>query len=255
MKRWPAWISWIVIFSLLVGCSSVGSYVKENYTLVDVRGKGKDAAKMYVVENKDVPAVAEELSSRYKPLEMSDPSPEQMFLVYDHAVVHIQKDPENDADTLVEISSPEYAKEHYDSSFLEGYLTAALLHSLFGGDWQRNNSPADVRGSPSAFPGTGQSNKQTETGQTGKPVTGERTGSFTTKAGKTESPGLSSANDQGIPSGPAASSSGTFGTYTTKSNKSYNSSHIRKNDGSTPSYKKLGKPRTKVRIGSFSRRR
>ena len=253
MKRWPAWICWIVIFSLLVGCSSVGSYVKENYTLVDVQGKGRDAAKIYVVENKDVPAVAEDLSSRYKPREISDPSPEQMFLVYDHAIVHIQKDPENNANTLVEISSLEYAKEHYDSSFLEGYLTAALLQSLFGGDWYRNNSPADVRGSASTLSGTGQSVKKTETGQTGKPVTGERTGSFTTKAGKKENSVLSSSNGREIPSGPAATSSGTFGTYTTK--KSYNSSHIRKNDGSTPSYKKLGKPRTKVRIGSFSRRR
>ena len=58
-----------------------------------------------------------------------------MFLVYNDKVINVQKDPSDSKNTLVQIDSIEYAKSHYDSSFLQGYLTATLLQSLFGGGW------------------------------------------------------------------------------------------------------------------------
>ncbi|MGG2201821.1 DUF4247 domain-containing protein [Paenibacillus validus] len=55
-----------------------------------------------------------------------------MFLVYDNKIIHVQKDPDNENTTLVELDTIQYAKDNYDSSFLQGYLTATLIQSVFG---------------------------------------------------------------------------------------------------------------------------
>ena len=235
MKRWSIWLSFLLIVALIAGCSNASNYVKDNYSLIDVEGAGKSVAKIYLAEGKTVPEVAEELARAEKPQEISKKSDDQMFLVYDNRIINVHKDPENAANTLIEIDSIEYARTHYDSSFLQGYLTGALLQSLFGSDWWDRSGKY---GAPT-YKGYGSSGGSADTKTTSpnavddnKPSTSARTGSFNSKG--------------------SASSTGKTGTFTT--GKSGASSSIRKNDGSTPTYK-LKVPRTSSRMGSFSRRR
>ncbi|CAH1199628.1 hypothetical protein PAECIP111891_01341 [Paenibacillus allorhizoplanae] len=230
MKKWTSWLSFILIIALLTACGAdAGRYIKDEYPLVSVDGKGTTMSKVYSVEGKNVPTVANELAAKETPKEKSKESEDQMFLVYKDKVINIQKDPSDSKNTLVQLDSIEYAKSHYDSSFLQGYLTASLLQSIFGGGWNNNRgSSYDYRGytkTPNykaTTPTTG-STKET------KPTTSDRTGGFT--------------------SGAANPSSGS-------------SSTARKNDGSTPnkvtkpttSKPSTNKPSTTKKTGSFKRR-
>jgi len=264
MKRWSSWLSWLLIFALLTGCASVGSYVKEQYPLIDVQGKGKDAARIYLAENKDVPTVAKELAQQQRPIEQSEVATDQMFLVYNNQIIHLQQDPDNEANTRIEFNSIEYAQKNYDISFLEAYLAASLLQSLFG-DYDHSypsRGPADSGGIAGSS-GPSKKSPAQDNHSTTKPDTSDRKGTFTTKgglggsndgsAGKASKPESGSAG--GLFSPP--STSGSSGSFTTKSNaenKSSGSSSIRKNDGSTPNFK-ISKPKTSKRSGSFKIRR
>lgn len=219
MKFFKTIVCCLLVVALIAGCSNASSYVKDNYPLVNVQGKGKDSAKIYSAEGKDVPTVANELADKEKPKEHSKESSDQMFLVYQDKIINIQKDPENAKNSLIEIDTIEYAKDHYDSSFLQGYLTATLLQSLFGGGWFNNrNSHTDYKGYTTSKSYT--DNRPNTSNIDKKPTTSDRTGFFGT--GK-------------------SSGSGSV-----------------KNDGSTPKLGKpsgLSKPGTSSRSGSFSKRK
>lgn len=231
-NRCARWLAWLLVVALLAGCSNAASYVKEQYPLVDVQGKGKDSAKIYSAEGKDVPTVAKELAQKEKPQEMSKESADQMFLVYNDKIINLQKDPQQESSTLIEIDTIEYAKDHYDSSFLQGYVTATLLQSLFGGAWYQRSYPSDYRGYSwsKSYGGGAASGSAAQTpvkDDKNKPATTDRSGSFTSKSS------TSSA---------AKSNSSSSGT-------------VRKNDGSTPKYGNSSKPSTSSRSGSFSSKR
>ncbi|NOU97947.1 DUF4247 domain-containing protein [Paenibacillus sp. LMG 31456] len=250
-KRSLQLLSILLVFTLLVGCGDAGNYVKDNYTLVDVQGQGKSTAKIYSVEGKDVPTVAKEVADKEKPKEISKESADQMFLVYDNKIVNVQKDPNNESNSLVEVDSIEYAKQNYDSSFLQGYIAASLIQSIFGGGWN-NSRGYDYRGYTSSkryddygkyqtTPKTGGSTVTPPTTTTKPtPATTDRKGSFNS-APTTKSPSV---------------------TTPPKSSSSNNSSNTRKNDGSTSTYKspsssKSGsssKPSTSTRSGSFKKK-
>lgn len=229
MKRWTSWLSFVLIIALLTGCGADAvRYIKDEYPLVSVEGKGTNLSKVYLVEGKNVPAVATELAAKESPKEKSKESEDQMFLVYSDKVINIQKDPSESKNTLVQVDSIEYAKTHYDSSFLQGYLTATLLQSLFGGNWFNNKGSYDYRGytrTPTYNAGNGNATAPTtDTSKDKKPTTSDRTGTFK--------------------SGTANPSSGS-------------SSTARKNDGSTPNKvtkPSTSKPSTSKKTGSFKRR-
>ncbi|OCT11962.1 hypothetical protein A8709_29310 [Paenibacillus pectinilyticus] len=229
MKRWTSWLSFIVIIALLTACGAdAGKYIRDEYPLVSVDGKGSNMSKVYAVEGKNVPTVANELAAKEKPKEKSKESEDQMFLVYQDKVINLQKDPSDNKNTLVQLDSIEYAKSHYDSSFLQGYLTATLLQSIFGGGWSNNRGTYDYRGytqTPNYKAGTGTTTSPTTDSSKDKtPTTSNRTGGFT--------------------SGAANPSSGS-------------SSTTRKNDGSTPNKvtkPSTSKPSTSKKTGSFKRR-
>ncbi|WJH34537.1 DUF4247 domain-containing protein [Paenibacillus sp. CC-CFT747] len=259
MKRWPAWIACLLVLSLIFGCSNASSYVKDNYPLVDVQGKGKDSSKIYSVEGKDVPTVAKELAKEEKPDEISKESPDQMFLAYDDKLIQVQKDPVEEKNTLVEISTIEYARNHYDSSFLQGYLTASIIQSLFGGGWfSGGGGYKDYRGYskvPPSSSGSGGSYKSPYSSpDVKKPNTTDRSGSFNTKPTTPgSSDGSSGSSSSSGSSGSFKTGSGSSGSTSSKPSTG-SSSSVRKSDGSTPSYKS-SKPSTSTRSGSFSKRR
>ncbi|RKN85009.1 DUF4247 domain-containing protein [Paenibacillus ginsengarvi] len=276
-NRWAVWISMLLVVALLSGCANAASYVKDSYPLVDMDGKGKAAAKVYEAEGKTVPEVAKELSAQEKPQETSKEDPEQMFLVYDNRIVNLQKNPEKPENTLIEIDTIEYAKQHYDSSFLEGYVTATIIQSIFGNGWwdssyKKYSTPyKGYSSTPKASTSASKPNDDQKS-----PTTSDRSGSFTTKgnvssgsstsSGSTGStsakPGTSSGTSSSASSGSSkspssgsssstGSSKSSSGNWSTSSSSS-SSSSIRKNDGSTPSATKSTKPSTSSRSGSFS---
>ncbi|MEV3722934.1 DUF4247 domain-containing protein [Paenibacillus larvae] len=220
MSKWCKWIAVLMVFTLLVGCSNVGDYVKDHYNLVKADGKESNMSKVYSVEGKKVPEVSKELANEQKPKEMSKESDEQMFLLYNDQVINVQKDPKNENNTLVEINTIEYAKEHYNSSFLQTFLTAAALQSVLGGGWFNSNSNSSYKG----YSSTPQQNRQQDSGSTDKkdsntPSTSDRKGSFDT--GKKDTGSSSRKNDGSAPktksdTGSKPGTSGRSGSFSTK---------------------------------------
>lgn len=256
MKRWNRWTAWIgmlLVAALLSGCANAANYVKDTYPLVSVAGKGKEAAQVYEAEGKTVPEVAKELSAEEQPQEMSKEDPDQMFLIYSNRIINLQKNPENADNTLIEIDSIEYAKEHYDSSFLEGYLAATLLQSVLGSDWwdssyKRYSTPYKGYSTSAS---TGKSSSSASPADEKKPTTSDRTGSFNSKG--------TAASSGSASTGSKSSSASSSSTSSSKSStgKWTSASSTRKNDGSTPSYKSSvkTKPSTSSRTGSFKVKR
>jgi hypothetical protein len=220
MKRWSGWIALLIVFSLLMGCSNASNYIKDTYPLVDVQGTGKGNAKVYSVENKDVPTVAEELADHEAPKETSKESTDKMFLIYKEKIINIQRDPANEKNSLIEIDSIEYAKDNYGSSFLQAYLTASILQSVMGGGWFSDTHASDYRGYGSAPEYRANTKSSTMKSDDKQPTTSER--------------------------------SGTFSSKSNSKSKNKSSQLSRKNDGSKPSFKK---PRTSKKSGSFSTRK
>ena len=118
------------LVSLLSGCGAPPD-VKNSYPLESVNRDGNATSYVYRAAGKTVPVVAAELSEENKPDDMSPENTERMFLVYGDDFYHVQQDPAKPEDTLIEIDSKEYVKRNYDSSFLQGYLTAVLISDLF----------------------------------------------------------------------------------------------------------------------------
>lgn len=267
-NRWTVWVSMLLAIALMTGCSNAANYVKDSYPLVDMDGKGKAAAKVYEAEGKAVPEVAKDIAAQEKPKETSKEDLEQMFLVYDNRIVNLQKSPDNPSNTLIEIDTIEYAKSHYDSSFLQGYVTASLIQSIFGNSWWNSSTRTAAPSTPS-YKGYSYGSKSSTTTQTSsstddkKPTTTDRTGSFTSKGstssgsaaagtGATSSGSAGASGSVSSGSSGSSSSSGKTGSWSTSSSSS--SSSVRKNDGSTPSIKSksTSKPSTSSRSGSFS---
>ncbi|MGV7116955.1 DUF4247 domain-containing protein [Paenibacillus kyungheensis] len=134
MKQRASWLLKIAIMlalltSLLSGCGN--SKVDVNYPLESVSRDGDSTSYVYRAAGETVPVVAEQLSDQRTPQEMSVQDPERMFLVYDNELIQVQQDPEKKEDTLIEVDSDKYVARNYDSSFLQGYLTASIISNLF----------------------------------------------------------------------------------------------------------------------------
>ncbi|SFL27094.1 protein of unknown function [Paenibacillus sp. 1_12] len=287
-KRLGSWLAIVLVFTLifpiLAACSDAGNFVKDNYSLVDVQGQGKNTAKVYSVEGKDVPTVSNEIAANEKPKEMSKESLDQMFLVYNSRIINVQKDPDKENNTLVEIDSIEYAKENYDSSFLQGYVAASVLQSLLGSSWLNGNrSGSDYKGyrTTPRYDDYGKyqqpaAKTKEPAKSTPAPTTTDRKGSFgTTPAPSAPAPSSNgsskpSAPESGKPATPSVSdskgsftspssttkpSSSTTTKPSTSPKSSSSSSNIRKNDGSTSTSKpsSSSKPSTSTRSGSFKK--
>ena len=118
-----------LLVSLLSGCGAPN--IKDTYPLESVNRDGNATSYVYRAADKSVPDVAGELIAANTPDQSSPEDTERMFLVYGDEYYHLRQDPQKPTDTLIEIDSKEYVQRNYDSSFLQGYLTAVLIGNLF----------------------------------------------------------------------------------------------------------------------------
>lgn len=134
--RWRKWASRLhltiilaLVVTLLSACGSLN--VEQTYPLESVSKDGGQTSYVYRAAGETVPEVAKELKDKKSPQQMSKEDLDHMFLVYSDQIIHVQKDEQNPADSLVEVDSKEYVRQNYSPSFLEGYLLASLVGSLF----------------------------------------------------------------------------------------------------------------------------
>ncbi|MNH97142.1 hypothetical protein D3C73_498340 [compost metagenome] len=242
MKRWTSLLAFILMISLLTACTDAGKYVKDTYPLVSADGNGNNLSKIYSVEGKKVPVVANELAEQETPKETSKESEDQMFLLYDSKIINIQKDPSDSNHSLVQVDSIQYAKEHYSSTFLQGYLAASLLQSVLGGGWNDSSSKSSTYKGYTQSP-TYKKPNVSDSDKDKKPSTSDRTGSFSSSSKSATSNNKATSN-----SNIGSTSSGSKST-------------VRKNDGSTTNRVSTStkssnsKPSTSKKSGSFTRKK
>lgn len=240
-----------LLASLLAGCG-LSSVVEENYPLEVVNQDGTATSYVYRAAGESVPQVAELLSEQRSPEQMSESSEERMFLVYSDEIIHLQQDPQQPEDTLIEVDSKEYVQRNYDSSFLQGYLTAQLIGSLFdsmgGGGGYRGYTSRDVY-----QPKQGSYREATSADKKmAPPMTVQKKGSIT-RRGSTDSSKGSVGSGGSIfnrnPGSGTDSNTGKSGSITRDNNKKDNGGIF----GSPR--KSISKPKTRVGSGKIGRRR
>ncbi|WIV17780.1 DUF4247 domain-containing protein [Paenibacillus polygoni] len=230
--------------SLLSGCGAPA--VKDTYPLESVNSSGNSTSYVYRAANLTVPEVADELMEDRTPDEVSPVDTERMFLVYPNELYHLQQDPDQPEDTLIEVDSKEYVQRNYSSSFLQGYITASILDSIF--DVMRGSG--NYRGYTSSktyTPTQGQYRTATDKDKKiAPPLTTKRSGSII-RRGLGESANTKKTDNGGILNrDTSSSSSSTKGKI--ERGKSSGSSIF-----SSP--KKSTRPKTKFGSGRISRRR
>ncbi|WP_433946636.1 DUF4247 domain-containing protein [Paenibacillus sp. SN-8-1] len=228
-----------LLVSLLAGCGSPN--VKENYPLESVNRSGSSTSYVYRAAGEKVPEVAADLIADHKPDQKSPENEDHMFLVYDKEYYHLQKDPNKPEDTLIEVDSEQYVRDNYDSSFLQGYLAASLIGSLFdsfgGHGSYRGYSSKDTYKPKQDYHAPTKDDKKAA-----PPLTVEKKGSITRRGG--------SGSSSGSYSGGSSSSGSSKGSITR--NKDGGSS----DSGSYSSPKKsITKPKTRSGSGGITRRR
>lgn len=177
-----------LVATLLSACGS-SLNVQETYPLESVSGSGSQTSYVYRAAGETVQEVAAALEAKKKPEQVSKDDPDHMFLVYSDQIIHVQKDPNNAEDSLVEVDSKEYVRQNYSPSFLEGYLLASLIGNLF--DSSRGGYYGDYRGygsQKSHPPTTGSYRTPTVSDQkVAPPLTVDKKGSIFKRGGKSDS--------------------------------------------------------------------
>ena len=110
------------LLSLLAGCGGGSSstsasmnaqdYIKNKYSLESADGSGSNMQKVYRASGQSVPDVAAKIADQQKPDEMSKSDSDDMFLVYNNDIIHVQQDGEKQSDTLIEVDSKQYVQQH-----------------------------------------------------------------------------------------------------------------------------------------------
>lgn len=183
-KKASHWLKLLLIASFVVsvaaGCAPVS--VAESYPLESVNQDGAETSYVYRAAGASVPEVARLLAEQRAPKQASAEDEERMFLVYDEEWIHLQQDPEQPSDTLIEVSSVAYVQNNYSPSFLQGFLLATVLDDLF--DASRRSG--DYRGystKDTYKPKTEYRAPTAEDRKVAPPVTVERKGSILKRGG------------------------------------------------------------------------
>jgi len=229
--------------SLLSGCG--GPSVSETYPLESVTKDGGQSSYIYRAANKSVPEVAKELTDQKKPDQVSKEDTERMFLVYPNELYHLQKDPKQPQDTLIEVDNKQYVQQNYNPSFLEGYLLASLLTNMFDFDFGRSGKYyGDYRGytdKDKHKPKTSYRSPTEQDKKTAPPMTVERKGSIF-KRGKSSS-------------GSNSDSGGLFDKPSSSKGKISKGGGDSKGSDSWFSPPKTKKPKTSKGVGKIFKRR
>jgi len=261
-----------LLLPLLAACGGIS--IKDTYPLESVTKNGAETSYVYRADGQTVPELAKQMANDRKPDQMSEEDPDRMFLVYSKEIVHLQKDPENPSNTLIEVSSKEYVKQNYASDFLQGYLTAVIIGNIFdslsgskGYGSYRGYSTKDTYKPKTEYrPATEQDKKAIP------PMTVNKTGSITKRSStsssstssdksskssigsifKKDSSSSSTSSSSGSTgkiirngSSSSSSSSKSSGSITSKSSKSSSSSSVKTKTA----------PKTKSGVGSITRRK
>jgi Domain of unknown function (DUF4247) len=242
-----------LIIPLLAACTYSTS---ESYPLESVNKNGIETSYVYRAENQTVPEVAKEIAEEKKPKEISKESTERMFLVYTDEIYHIQQDPEKPEDTLIEISSEQYVRNNYSSSFLQGYLTASIIGSLFdslddiGKGKYRGYTSRDTYKPKTVY------TKPTEQDIKAKPpITVNKTGSITKR--NSSGSGSDSTKSGNVKDSKSNEISGSSGKIIRDKDSTSNSSSSssKKSSSLTKKPPKVSTPKVKNKTGKITRRR
>lgn len=228
----------IFLMAMAGGNDKIAPDVSEVYALESVSAAdGGQSSRVYRVENKTVPEVAQELVEQEKPEEMSAEDTQHMFLVYSDAWYHLQQDTEKPTDTLIQVDTKEFVKENYESSFLKAYFVASVLSDILDGMSDHGGSYRGYSSKDVNKPG----GKYSTPDKAPPPVTKEGTGSIIKRGQKSAETGTVGSGGS-LFEKPASSSGQSSGKIIRNSSSGSSSS----SKGSIFSPSQKSPPKTKV---------
>ncbi|MBC9785002.1 DUF4247 domain-containing protein [Heliobacterium chlorum] len=196
-KSWM--LSFCLIFMLLLtGCGQqkAADFISQHYSLEAAQQDGTgSSSKTYRAAQTPVGEVATAIVSAEKPNEQSAYNDDKMVLLYNNnSIITVTKDANLPQDSLVNVSSVQFVKEHTSSGFWQGYLLGNTLERIFGSSPSPYSTPSYTPNNSYPFPtkssvyGTSSdSSKGKIDGTTVKPTTSSGTGTVTRKSTDTTS--------------------------------------------------------------------
>ncbi len=145
-----------------MGTGEVLDYIQATYPLVDVvksSANQQDVTRVFKAEDSTIEEAASQILSNInsEPVEVSEKKDDKQVIVYDDFFVTLTTDPENTANTLVEVATYGFVRDNYRPSFFNGLMTGYILSSLLDvDDWGKRqnsrclNSPGGCYGSYSS---------------------------------------------------------------------------------------------------------
>lgn len=138
MRKISKWLAiGLAVSVFLTGCGmdSAANFVKSQYQFESVDGADQQS-KIYRAPDQTVPVTAKQIADQNHPDEESAANAQNMFLVYPDTVIHVQQDPQKTQDSLIEVDTKQYVSQHYDPSFMQGFLAGAIISNIFGSNWR-----------------------------------------------------------------------------------------------------------------------
>ncbi|MDQ0299330.1 hypothetical protein J2S78_001750 [Salibacterium salarium] len=125
-------IGFIVTAVLLTGCIPSGDFIADTYDLENVmEDDANNESYVYRAAGETVPEVAQTIQGEDEPEDISEEDEERMFLAYEDRLVQVMEDPEEQQDTLVEVSEKEFVENNYSPSMLETYAMFRIIGDLY----------------------------------------------------------------------------------------------------------------------------
>jgi len=118
--------------------TTIADQLAQSYIMENAESSGKLSQRVYRASGKSVPDIAKELAEKRAPFRITESDSSHMFLLYTGQVIHVQRDPVLETDTLIEIDSTEYFTGNYSPVFLSKYIEAEDMALLFGDNWKKN---------------------------------------------------------------------------------------------------------------------
>ena len=139
--------------------NGVNGYVSEQYPLIDAVKSGtnsEDTSRIYLAEGTGLNEVGEDLVTQEKPLDISERKDNKQILIYDQYFVTLTEDPNNEANTLIEVATNGFVRDNYNPDFFDGMIAMWILDDVLDiDDWGKKQKSRCQQSSGDCYEGFG----------------------------------------------------------------------------------------------------
>ncbi|MBD8067368.1 DUF4247 domain-containing protein [Bacillus sp. PS06] len=139
----------------------IGEFINNEYVIYDTVNDTTDNSnysEVYFAEKLTIPEVVAQVTSHEQPIEISELIEGKQALIYDNLFVIITEDPENPANTFIELANYDFVRNNYSPSFFDGLFLLWVLDDVLDvDDWGKKRNSQCKMNQDNCYDGYGYS--------------------------------------------------------------------------------------------------